>query len=336
MKASASASALVVALAVLALPLVAEPAFADRKGDADALFKKGKKLQGDKKYVDACVLFEKSDALDPAIGTKLNAARCYEEWGKLASAHTWYLDAERMAEQSGDKRLDKIREVIAELDPDVPRLTVKVAAEVDLDAAEITLDRKLMAASRIGTELRVDPGPHELVYFSNGEKKSKMIAMERGGEREITLDIPPGKGRSRKQPGSGVAVGGADASARPGRTRRIIGVSMGAAGLVGIGVASYLTLDARGTYNDALDAHCMGMPTTCSPEGLVITGDARSQANLATIITLASVAVIGGGVVLYLTAPRGATRDESAAPTALYVTPVIHGGGGGLVLGGGF
>ncbi|MBA3818974.1 MAG: hypothetical protein H0X17_08795, partial [Deltaproteobacteria bacterium] len=212
------AAALAAALAVLALPPLAEPAFADKKGDADALFKQGKKLQGDKKYVDACVLFEQSDALDPAIGTKLNAAKCYEEWGKLASAHTWYLDAERMAVQSGDKRLDKIREVIAELDPDVPRLTVKVPDQVDLEAAEITLDRKVMPETRIGKELRVDPGPHELVYFINGEKKSKMIAMERGGEREITLDIPPGKGKPRKQPGGGRVAGGDDAPASPGRT----------------------------------------------------------------------------------------------------------------------
>ncbi len=302
----------------------AGPALADKKRDAEALFKNGKKLAGEKRYADACPAFEQSDALDPGIGTKLNAARCYEDWGKLAHAHRWYAAAEKMAVAAGDERLPKIRELLAAIDPDVPRLTIKVPADADLETAAVALDGQLIEAAVFGTEMRLDPGPHELTYVVDGAKKSKMLAMERGGEREITLVLRAGSGRTRK-------VG--DDSARPGRTRKIIALSVGAAGVLGLGVASYLTLDARGTYNDALDAHCMGMANACDAEGLSITADARSQANTATVITLISVAAIAGGVVLYLTAPSGEPARETSA---LYLAPLVGDRSGGFVVGGGF
>jgi Tfp pilus assembly protein PilF len=81
-------------LAIAALlALSAGPATADQ---ADELFARGKAQLSKKQYAQACVTFEKVDALDPGIGAKLNVARCYQEWGKLASARRWYADAEDM------------------------------------------------------------------------------------------------------------------------------------------------------------------------------------------------------------------------------------------------
>src|SRR2546428_931143 len=71
---------------------------------ADQLFKKGKRLLAQKKYPEACAAFEQSDHLDPGIGAKLNVAKCYQEWGKLATAWRWYVDAEMMATNAHDTR----------------------------------------------------------------------------------------------------------------------------------------------------------------------------------------------------------------------------------------
>ncbi len=318
-------------LVVLALLLASPAALADKKSDADALFKKAKKLHADKKYADACPMFEKSDALDSGIGAKLNVARCYEDWGMLARAHRWYTDAAAMARDASDKRAPKIRELIDALDPDVPRLTVKAPVDADAKKLEIKVDGKPVEA---GKEMRVDPGPHEITWLVAGTKKSKTIAMERGGERELTLDAKPSGDKVVTTTPPAIAERPIDPPrTNPGRTRRIIGVSIGAVGLVGLGVASYLTLDARSSYNDALDTHCMGAKDMCSDEGLRITGDARSQANTATIITVASLVAVVGGVVLYLTAPKGRSKESS---TALYVAPVIGSERAGIVLGAGF
>lgn len=302
--------------------LVSTAAFADNKPDADALFKKAKKLHADKKYAEACPMFEKSDALDSGIGAKLNVARCYEDWGMLARAHRWYTDAEAMAKAASDKRAPKIRELIDALDPDVPRLTVNATVDFEVDSKPAVA----------GKAMRVDPGPHEITWVVGGKQKSKTIAMERGGERELTLDA---KREAVVAPVAKPVDQPVTASTTsPGRTRRILGIATGAAGLAGLGVASYLTLDARSTYNDALEAQCNGAKDMCSDEGLRITGDARSQANTATVITVISLVAVAGGVVLYLTAPSGTSKESRTS--ALYVAPVVGGDAGGIVLGGGF
>ena len=175
---------------VLAMLVSAGPALADKKDDADALFKKAKKLHGDKKYAEACPMFEKSDALDPGIGAKLNVAKCYEDWGMLARAHRWYSDAEQMAKDANDKRADKIKELITAIDSDVPRLTLKLPAGADAAKADVKLDGK---PAEVGKELRVDPGPHEIAWLVDGKPKTKTIPMERGGGRELTLAVTESK-----------------------------------------------------------------------------------------------------------------------------------------------
>src|SRR5262249_48167990 len=103
-----------------------------RAGRADQLFKKGKKLLAEKKYAEACTAFEQSDQIDPEIGAKLNVARCYQEWGKLATAWRWYTEAEQMAIKSGDDRAQRIHALVTDLDRDVPRLRLSLPADAAL------------------------------------------------------------------------------------------------------------------------------------------------------------------------------------------------------------
>lgn len=315
-------------LAVAALlALSAAPAAADK---ADELFARGKAQLAKKQYAQACVTFEKVDALDPGIGAKLNVARCYQEWGKLASAHRWYSDAEDMAARSGDKRAPKIKELLGELDPDVPRLTIRVPKGTDLDAAAIKLDGELIT-SGLGRKMRVDPGPHVITYRAGGEEKTQTIAIERGGTREVKLVLPGEDGEGA----SSARARDEDAPPAPGRTRRIAGFALMGAAAASLGVAGYLSLDARGDYRAALDAHCMGAKDMCSDEGLRITGDARSRANLATVFALVGAAAAAGGLVLYLTAPSsGEPESLSRDVEALYLAPAVGDRAGFVVLGG--
>lgn len=316
---------------VLAIVLAsAGTASADK---ADALFKKGKKLLAEKKYADACSAFSQVDKLDPGIGAKLNAAKCFEEWGKLATAYHWYEDAEKMATDTKDDRAAKIRELMEELDTNVPRITINVPDGADPDVlATLTLDGAPFPAGKLNKEERVDPGPHLIEFTVVDEKKKKTVPLERGGSSEITLDIPKGTGKKKPKPTPDPGGGEAPEPevARPGRTQRIAGVSLIAGGIVGIGVAGVLTVSARGKYKDALDTHCMGMTNACNDEGLQITQDARGTANIATVITIVGGAAIVGGIVLYVIAPKAATDEKRA----LYLTPVVGDDGGGIVFGG--
>lgn len=316
------------------LVLTAGTASADK---ADALFRKGKKLLAEKKYADACEAFEEVDKLDPGIGAKVNAAKCFEEWGKLGTAYRWYTDAEKMAVDEKDDRLDKIRALAEELDTNVPRVMIKVPEGADPDIVDtITLDGVAFPAEKLNQEERVDPGPHMIEFTIAGEKKRKMAPVERGGSSEISLDIPKGTGKKKRkrnkpslEPG-GPAQPDEPDDERPGRMHRIAGVSLIAGGVIATGVAGVLTVGARGRYRDALDEHCLGSTMMCNDEGLQITSDARSTANIATVITIAGGAMVIGGIVLYVIAPKAAADEKRA----LYLTPVVGDDGGGIVFGG--
>ena len=315
---------------------------------ADTLFKKAKKLLAEKKYPEACSTFEQVDKLDPGIGAKLNVGKCYEEWGRLAIAYRWYTDAQKMAADTKDERAPKIQALADELDTNVPRVTIKVPDGADpAIVATLTFDGKPVDQAQIGIEQRVDPGPHAIEFTVDGQKKKKTVPVERGGSSEVQLDIPKGKGgkadgwRAKKDPAKGphkdptkepTGEPIADAPAVPGRTQRIAGLTIGATGLVAVGIAGAVTLAERSKYKNALERHCMGSTSMCDAVGLDTTHDARHKANIATVISIIGGAAVVGGVVLYLTAPKAGHPDEHA----LYLAPELGTDGGAVVFGGNY
>lgn len=308
-----------------AVPAPARADRGDRADRADQLFKKGKRLLAEKKYPEACTAFEDSDKTDPGIGAKLNVARCYEEWGKLATAWRWYTSAEQLARANKDDRASRIHALIAELDTSVPRLTITVPPGARLAGVVVKLDGVDLDVTTLGSERRVDPGPHQIDTVVDGEKQTKVVPVERGGSSEITLDVPAARKPTADQ-GPAVAASEPD----PGRDRRLISYGVGGAGVVAVGIAGIVALRARSDYRHALDAHCGGATDTCDDVGLTHSHDARSRANIATVVTLGGLAAVAGGVYLYLTAPHAPSGEH-----ALYLAPSV-GGSNGVVLGGAF
>lgn len=306
---------------------LAAPAHADR---ADQLFKKGKKLLAEKHYAEACAAFEESDRLDPGIGAKLNVAKCYQEWGKLATAWRWYRDAEDMATKTRDDRAKKIRELQAELDPSVPRLTVRLPPEANTTGVVIKLDGVELDAAAFGVERRVDPGPHQIDTIIDGARKTKVVPVERGGSSEVTLDVPT---RARPAAAAVARVPGATPApiSDPGASRRVAGIAVAAGGGVALVIAGVTTLRARDDYDYALTNHCGGTTRTCDQAGLDTTHRARRRANIATGITLVGLGAVVAGAYLYFKAPRAPSGEH-----ALYLVPQVGGDGTGVVLGGAF
>jgi tetratricopeptide (TPR) repeat protein len=313
---------------VLIAVLLGGIAVADKVKDrdrADVLFKQGKRLMTEQRYADACAAFEESFQLDPAIGTELNTARCYEQWGKLARAYRAYVHAEDMAKQANDARTAKIHELVAGIEKDVPRLTIQLPQGAPSTDVRVTLDGTPLGATDLGKPQLVDPGPHMIEYQTGNEpKRNQVVPLERGGDSKVTLEST--------NVGNPDDDGAAHSLSDPGRKRRLVGYGVAGAGGVLVGVSAYLALSARSQYNDALASHCMHKASTCDQQGLAATHDARHEANIATVVFLLGTAAIGGGVALYVTAPHTPARGEHA----LRVTPVAHPGGGELVLGGVF
>jgi hypothetical protein len=93
----------IVVLVVVALSarVVADP---DRDPQiAKRLFTEGRALYDQQKFIEACVLFEKSYQLDPAVGTRLNLAECAERDGKPRAAWLLWVAAADEFERDNDE-----------------------------------------------------------------------------------------------------------------------------------------------------------------------------------------------------------------------------------------
>ena len=285
------------------------------------------------------------------IGTKLNVGRCFEEWGKLATALKWYRDAEKQAADAKDGRLAKIKEHTQAVDDDTPRLTLKAPKDADMEAANVLLDGEKPKA--FGEALEVDPGQHVIVEFTTegGERKKKVVPVERGGTSEVKLDLPKVKVAVTppvvtppvEEPHPVTGKKKVKHVDDPGATKRLASYIIGGVGGAMMLSAGYLTIDAHADYTKALTDHCMGMTNACDASGLSTTHHARSEANVATVVGVVGLLAVGGGVALYVMTPKPKVTytyeaDPSAVGNAYYVAPMVdaNGAGGGLAFGGKF
>lgn len=117
------------------------------------------------------------------------------------------------------------------------------------------------------------------------------------------------------------------AASSTGSTQRVLGVLVAGVGVAGIAVGSVFGVMAGSQKNDAA-SQCNG--SVCNATGISDLNDARTKATVLTVGFIAGGALLAGGVVLYLVAPRAPTR------TGLGVGPGADGSVAGLTLRGGW
>ncbi len=299
--------AMTVAFAAVA---IAGPSSQER---ADALFKKGKTLLGQQQYKEACAAFEESNKLDAQVGTVLNLALCFEGWGKVASAQHWYLEAEKLAAIKSDaKRGAAARQRADALTPRIPK--IRFAGLPDILPADlvVTLDGGPLGLDALRAGVSVDPGPHAVAYTVEGAKKTIKLEVSESTSKEIKLDLPAPEVVQPDHSGSGSASGSGGGRDTPLGPPRVA-----------------LAFKARSDYNSAFDAHCDA--TGCDDTGFKQTHDARSTANIATVICAIGGAAVVTGVVVWLTAPRGRAPVNKEH---VWIRPVVTDGGAAVVIGG--
>jgi tetratricopeptide (TPR) repeat protein len=295
-------------------------AFADEAGKqrANALFEDGRKYLAQKEYALACTAFEQSHASDPAIGTQLNIALCYEQWGKLASAYRAYVEAERLAEAKKDSRAAGARKKMDEIAPKVPHLTFTIPDDVD-PSTVFLFDGKEIEAAKLKDDLLVDAGKHTVDARVPG-RPGKVTAVEvmDGERRNITIEVP--------KPQVVTVVQKTERN----KLKFYGGIAGIAGGTVMVGLASLVALSARQDYRD----------TNCPDHMCLTQGDldqsnaAISRARNATWLGLGGLALTGVGVWLLLTSKTTVTSEEPRDATAWQLRPVFGADSVGLVVGG--
>jgi hypothetical protein len=314
------ALSIVTLLALLPGHAVAQSDTAATKAAAQALFDEARTLSAAGDFAQACPKLLESARLDPAVGTTFYLADCYEHLGKLASAWTYYIEAAGAAQVAGQKdRADFAAKRAESLKPRLIRLTVTVTAPVRaLAGLEVRRDGILLGAPLWGTAVPVDPGRHELSVTATGKERwqQSVDASEEG--KALTIEVPlladpPRPGPALIAPPPPVIAPPPPVIApaprsfvdRWGGPQRVAGYAAGAVGVISLGLGAGFGSIALSKQSQSNDGPC-DADDFCNAEGKQLRREAISAATVSTATFVVGGLALAGGVVLILTAPKGA------------------------------
>ncbi len=174
-------------LVVLVVIALSGRAAAEGNDVAKRLFAEGRVLYDQGKYIEACVLFEKSYQLDPAVGTKLNLAECAERDGKPRAAWLLWVSAADEFEQAKDQREAFARDRADALAPKLATVVVKVAKPNTKGLVVQIAGRDVEPAAEIVD--RLDPGSIVVAANAPGRQAfATTVSVAVGGK--LVVEIP--------------------------------------------------------------------------------------------------------------------------------------------------
>jgi hypothetical protein len=191
------------------------------------------------------------------------------------------------------------------LEVKVPRLFIEVPAANRVPGLQIQRDGVLLGEPQWQTPIPLDPGEHAIVAsVPNGRTWNTTINLQRDSVT-MKVVIPSLAGPiARTSLSLDPAPLPPEESRSDGKTQRLIGVVVGGAGLVGIGVGTFFGFQSMARHDDAVSL-CKG--DVCTSHGTELRAQAITAGDVATIALIAGGVAVAGGAVLYLTAPHATT-----------------------------
>jgi serine/threonine-protein kinase len=305
----------------------------DNSAAAQALFDEAKAQMAAGHYDRACPALEESQKLDPALGTVLNLADCYEKAGRTASAWSTFIEAAATAQKSGHADAERVAKDRARaLEKRLAKLTITVTAADTQPGLEVLRDGVNVGPAEFGLPIPVDPGPHTLSARAPGRKawETRITVANATSAQAVVpeLEKEPAKsiaGQSQATAPSNGADSGAKAPAPEKRSdpRRTIGLVVGGFGIAAAatgGVFAALTkskdnaADGLCTSGDASDT-CANETEKHTYEQTV--SDAKRYRTYAYVGFGVGAAALVTGAVLFF------GGSSSGGKTAFGVTPLV-------------
>ena len=307
----------------------------EEKATAEAVFEEGMRLIKQGNFADACPKFELSQRVEPAVGTMLYLAECYEKTNRTASSWAMFREAASLAETSG--QLDRMKTAqarAAKLEPRLAWLTIEVAKEALVPGLQLRRNGALVSAELSGTAIPVDPGELLVEASAPGHlpfsTKAKVSAKGR-----VTVAVPALQAAPESAPVPGPAPLPAHDSApapllatAPAATpppssnapsaaaeqRSIIPWVVAGAGVVALGVGTVFGVKAMSSADDARETCPNGHCNDASGE--TAASDAHTQATISNVSFVLGAAAVATGVVLYFTLPTKQGTQVGLLPMA--------------------
>ena len=304
---------------------------------AEALYEAGRDLLKAKKYAEACPKLAESLRIDPAVGTMLYLADCYEKNGQTASAWSMFTDAVAAAQQANQgERALKAKLRVQNLVPKLVRMSITLAPENQgVEGLEIKRDGLLVGAALLGAAVPVDPGNHTIDVTAPGKKPwsgTATVPTKAGSSISFVVpkleDLPVLAPEPPPTPTVTATATVAPAPTPtvvvtappppppppppPDYTVRNVGLVVGGVGIAGVAVASALGLTAKAKNDEALQKYCDGGFCT-DQAGIDLTTEAKTLSIGSTVAFIVSGAVLATGVGLVV---YGSTAAQPGAPQA--------------------
>jgi hypothetical protein len=164
---------------------------------ADALFAEGVRLRNSGDHAAACDRFQRSQAIDPALGTLQNIGMCLEEQDQLIAALGTFQQLLDKAEKARDReRVEVARSKIKALRKTVPKLQIIVPDESALAGLEIRVNGEPIVDALIGFPAPVDPGTYTVTARAPDRMRwSKTVELVSKRTTEVVVPLLPRRGQ---------------------------------------------------------------------------------------------------------------------------------------------
>lgn len=310
-------------------PLQAQLLHAD-KAAAQVLLEEAARLVEQRHYATACVKLQQSHSLDPAPGTLLRLADCYEKVGRTASAWSTFRETAAVARRASEPEQERAaRQRAKDLQSHLSYLTVITWKGQDIAVAR---DGSPLDSALIGTAMPVDPGTHKIIASAPGKRSWSTSVKVRGGADRVTVSVPiladdPTATQDRAAPTLRAATDtrtDADYAMPPvsgGGVQRAFAVAAAALGVAGVATGAVFGLKASSTTNEA-KSQCAGPDfefPSCNESAVRLREEASQSRQISTISFIAGGAGVAAAALLWLTAPSASSSSMSLAvkPLAL-------------------
>jgi hypothetical protein len=307
----------------VAAPVMAEPSASD-KASAERLFNSARRLSVAANHAEACPLYAESQRFEPAVGTLMYLADCYEKTGKPASAWATWLEAVAAARRDGQKDREKTAsERAAAAEKRVPNLSIEVPGSSRLPGLVVSKNGEPIKAALFGTPLPTDPGTFLIEATAPGHKpwKQSVEVVAEGTKilvvpelQPLPVEASPPTALSSAPP-SAVPPPATPPPEPPGNSRKTVAFVVGGVGVASLAIGSFFGLRAL-SRNDASKDECR-TATLCNQTGLDLRDEARFSGNLSTLFFALGAVGVGAGATLLLTTPSqntAALRLNVAGP----------------------
>lgn len=301
-----------------ALLCCARPGLADSKHDirlAEALFDEGKAAMERGDLSSACAKLEESRRLDPAGGTELALAVCYERARRFASA--WRAYRQALASAQRDGRADRqaiARARLGTIEPRLSRITIEIAPELaGLPGLSVRLDELELRRPSWGIPIPYDGGNYTLRVTASGHRPLTQTIVVHAEHESRTVRVSRLEPAQSPPLASGPVPRARAAEARRSRSAsRTWSYALGGAGAAALLAGGYFGARAISAKGE-LEAACDGTecPRSTEPRREAAIADAQRS----TVLLGVGLIAVGIGIYLFL---DGA---EAAGPN-------VHAGGG--------